>query len=94
MTTGANPVLIIFSGTFSNNTAGGDVRIELMVDYTAYGATWRKGISSNANEAFTLSFSYILTLPAGSHTFGIEWGVETGQGTHHRSTITVIELKR
>lgn len=95
LTTGANPVLIIFSGTFSNNKAGGEVNVELNIDGTDQ-QQWRGGESSAIDDRFTLSFACVRNLTAGAHTIKVNWtiGAPGQTATCHSRTICAIVFKR
>jgi len=96
ITTDNNPVLIMFSGVFSNNTAGGRVRILLHVDGIFYGHATRTGTSAAAGDPFVLAFNCMPTLSAGTHTVQVVWCVMApGQvGSAYNRVLNVIELKR
>lgn len=96
ITTGNNPVLIVFSGVFSDNTAGGRVRILLDIDGGIYAHATRTGTSAAAGDPFALTFSCMPTLSAGTHTIQVKWCVMgAGQeGSAYNRVLDVIELKR
>jgi hypothetical protein len=96
LTTGNNPVLITFSGVFSNDTAGGRVRIGLLIDDVFYGHTTRTGTSAAAGDPFVLSFTCIPTLSEGTHNIRVAWCVMSAgqQGSAYNRVLDIVEFKR
>ena len=96
ITTDANPVLIIFSGSFSSSHAGGHANVQLQIDGANDPVVLMYGESSNANDRFVLSFNRVSTLTAGAHTIRVTWTVGSpGEtATCYNRIIDVIELKR
>ena len=94
ITTDNSPVLILFSGVFSNNIAGRRVRVGLVIDGNLYITATRTGTSVGASDPFVLAFNCMPTLSAGPHTIQVIWWVDIGQGTAYNRTLDIVELKR
>lgn len=94
-TTGANNVLIIFSGTFSNTSAVEDIRVILDIDGGTKASTERLINVAGANYHESISFSWVELMTEGTHTFKIQWRVSGGTGTFTNDfrTMQVIEFK-
>jgi hypothetical protein len=79
--TAGGDVLIIFTGTFSHNTAGGRVFLDVSVDGTDMfgddGLVTHGCETANRQYAVTL-VAWKLSLSAGSHTFRLRWRTNTG----------------
>ena len=95
ITTGANPVLVIFSGVFTNNGAGNNVLIIIDIDGTDKTESERVANTETANETYVLSTSWLETLTAGSHTFKIQWRTTggTAKSSVTRRAMQVIEFR-
>ena len=94
MTTGANPVLIVFSGTFYKDTAGTHVYIVINIDGTGKGGSTRIVYYAAGGTQKNIATSWLETVTAASHTFTIQWCVDVGTGYAKERTIQVIELKQ
>jgi len=95
MTTGANPVLVLFSGTFFNDTSAEAIYIILDIDGTKIDATERINVDT-AYYRNCLTITHMETMSAGEHTFTIYWRVAGGTGYCQgiQRELQVIELKR
>ena len=93
LTVGANPVLVIFSGDFYNDTAGGITQIILDLDGSDQQTTERIGRVSTGSYNHILAASFLSTPGAGSHTWKMQWKVGANTGTCVERTMQVIELK-
>lgn len=95
ITTGNNPVLIMFSGVFSDNMAGGRVRIGLTIDDGLYAHATRTGTSAAVGDPFVLTFNCMPTLSAGTHTIQVVWQTYFAgtEATAYNRVLDVIELK-
>jgi len=73
ITTYGNPVILVYTGTVSNPTAGGGVNLDFTVDGTRQGGA--SGLAQALGSlAYINTLIYpILTLAAGSHTFKLQW---------------------
>jgi hypothetical protein len=85
------PMLIMFGGIVSNNTAGAFTSLEVNVDSVDIptGAVGRI-VSSNANEVGSVSVVVGYTPAAGSHVFTLNLGVSAGTGTLKNSATDLV----
>ncbi|MBU0597437.1 hypothetical protein KKF61_00385 [Patescibacteria group bacterium] len=95
ITTGSSDLLILFSGTFSNNQNGGYTQISLNIDGDNYGDPTRRGTSGAANEQFSLSFNELTNTSPGEHTIQVTWRTSAGStSTILDNNLVIIELKK
>jgi hypothetical protein len=72
-TTGANPILVNFTGTFQN-LRNDDARFQIFVDGTGIGTEHTLANANNDTGTLPLSISELATgLSAGSHTITLRW---------------------
>lgn len=94
-TTGANPVLVLFSGVFTSSSIGDETSIILDIDGTD--KTNSEKIIEHAAIGYEkeATILWIENMTAGSHTFKIHWKVQGGTATSPTTlrTLQVIELK-
>lgn len=98
ITTGNNPLLILFSGVFSASVAEEAVQIMLYIDGDPIITTTRKGTSVSGDSTFTLSFNYITVLSSDEHTIQVRWrvapsGIAPTANAYNR-VLDIIELKK
>ncbi len=96
MTTGANTMMVMFSGVFSNNTPNNHIRAFMLIDGDPLSAlqTVRSGASTLANDSFVLSYNALIPVTAGEHTFSAEWNTISGTtATTYSYAFDVLELK-
>jgi hypothetical protein len=92
MTTGANTVLVLFSGTFYNDNPFAAGYFTLYIDDTVIPEARRNLVLGNSS---IVSINWLKTMAAGTHTFKIKWltnaGVLRSPGVER--VLQVIELK-
>lgn len=97
ITTGANPVLVLFAGDFSHNTTSARVWCILEIDGTDKTTTEAVAsfFSSGEGGGERIAITHLETLTAAEHTFKIQWKQADGTGTALgiRRSMQVIELK-
>jgi hypothetical protein len=98
ITTGNNPLLILFSGVFSASVAEEAVQIMLHIDGDPVIPTTRKGTSVSGDSTFTLAFNYITELESGDHTIQVKWrvapsGIAPTANAYNR-ILDIIEMKK
>lgn len=95
ITTGASPVLILFSGSFRNSASGNRNFAIIDIDGTNKTESQRCAETSTAGFEDVISTSWIENVSAGSHTFKIEWKTDSGTATAQETerTLQVIELR-
>ena len=81
ITTGANPVLILFSGDFASTSAGGNIYVIIEIDGVDQADSERTISIDNVNYQYSVATTWLTTATAGSHTFKIQWKVSGGTGT-------------
>jgi hypothetical protein len=89
MTTGANRVKIGCIATGVNDTGGKDIALDVTIDGTAQGGTYglQRVSAPTANYNCNLSFVYLSdTLSSASHTFKLQFRVESNNGKLRAST--------
>lgn len=93
---GGNPVLIIFTGQFSSDTANTFVAVELFDAGTAVATALRAPNPSAANEHFEISLTHGYTPATGSRTLQIRWwtGAGTATSLSTRRNLAILELRR
>lgn len=94
MTTDDSTLLIMFTGTISNNTANQSARVFLIVDGEILSNSVRRGTTGEANDTFTLATQALVDVSAGEHT--IQVGFNTDAGTTaslFNRTLDVLEIK-
>ncbi|MDI6732319.1 MAG: hypothetical protein QME16_00100 [Planctomycetota bacterium] len=93
LTTGANPCLVIYSGDFYNNIAGGETQVIIDLDGSDQQTTERISRVSTGSYNQILAGSFLSTPGVGSHTWKMQWKVSANTGTCVERTMQVIELK-
>ena len=95
LTTGANPVLVIFSGTFTHDTSGESTYVIVDIDGTDKTESAREWIRGTTSTRSVLATSWLSTVTAASHTWKIQWKTTIGTATAFtiNRTMQVIELK-
>ena len=92
ITTGANPVLILFTCSVKNDTLDKNMYIIIDIDGTDVGEY--RTHSSVVSRLFSLSTIWLQTMSAASHTFKIQWKNDGGTTTlSDNASLIVIELK-
>jgi len=95
LTTGDGTALVMFSGVLANDTDNSSARVFLVVDNEVISHTIRRGTSNSLGEAFTLSFTALVDVDAGDHTFQVGWNTDAGTtAALYNHTLDVVELKR
>jgi hypothetical protein len=97
---GGSNVLVLFSGTFINDTPGCGGAVGIEVDGQFYESTVSFGHSDSSSDAFTLATSYGTDLDPGVHTVTVLWrrqlvspgGNLVAQRLHRQ--LTIVELRR
>lgn len=95
LTTGAFPLLILFSTRASNSTSGALDRCVIVIDGVI--KTYLHGKSPTADagaDGHELAGQWLETVSAGPHTIKIQWAVGSGTFYAAQRQLTVIELKR
>jgi len=96
MVTGANPVLVLFQGTFHSDIAGRIMSLTIDIDGTDMIEVGK--IFPAGNVYHPVGLKWMSTLTAGSHTFKIQWRTNAGTITQNAATtgydrhMIVIEL--
>lgn len=95
MTTGANPVFILFNGTFKESSGESNLSIIINIDGVDKVESRRGFLDVSVNEWNHLSSSWLGMMGAGTHTFKVRWKVDFGTATAcaKERTLQVIELK-
>jgi hypothetical protein len=97
---GGSNVLVLFSGTFYNDTVGGGGGVAVEVDGQMYDSSSSFGHISDLYDVFTCVINFGIELEAGTHTIKILWrrqGVPAqGNFVAQRlyRQLTILELKR
>ena len=87
-------VLVMFSVVCSINTANQKVQYQLLYDNAVQGCDIDYQPSTAGNYT-TISFNWLVTnVTAGSHTFKIQWKVESGIANMWQRSLIVLELRR
>lgn len=96
VTTGANPVLILFSGSFKNSNIAATNNIIIDIDGTDQAESEREAHSRYVTlYEFEMSTTWLTTLTAGEHTIKIQWKASgaTLTAIGDLRALQVIELK-
>lgn len=95
LTTGANPVLVVFSSTFAHDSSGESTFVIVDIDGVSKTESAREWIRGTTNTRSILSTSWLSTVTAASHTWKIQWKTTAGVATAFitNRTMQVIELK-
>lgn len=97
ITTGANPVLILFTGVFSNKMACKGCIITLVIDGTEVAPRYRRTCASSTADAMgIITLACIEELSTGTHTIKIQWKIDAGTGVAIKDTraLQVIDFVR
>jgi hypothetical protein len=95
LTTGDSTALVMFSGVLANDTDNSSARVFLVVDNGVISHTIRRGTSNSLGEVFTLSFTALVDVDAGDHTFHVGWNTDAGTtASLYNYTLDVVELKK
>lgn len=88
-------IVICFTGRFSNNTGGEEVRVRLNIDGSAVDATQRRDVSVSGGDDFGLCVQWMGPLtPNVAHTIKMQWRVSggTGRAIQDDRILSVMEL--
>lgn len=90
-----NPILILFSGSFSNSVSNKEAEIKLYIDGSAVEHTRRLYAPYIPEESGGLAFHHYTTLSAAAHTIEARMAaVSGGTAKAYNRTFTIIETKQ